>query len=228
MTNAAWPGSIDWHTPSGLLLQRLAAALPPDCPRIVTVFGSAPLQAQVAASLMSADVDLFSDEDGLEETVRRAGLDTGEPHIQVGSELNFQTSPRWKDRTRDVRIGNCTFRFPHPMDILIGKLVRLEEKDIRAFQVVYDRTGRPSEAELIAELQHAVDLFRPAFDEAQGASLADNCRRLWPLLYGRQLDPRAEIITPALQRRREGYGVDGTNYVGELREGLRDGGSGPA
>ena len=79
-----------------------------------------------------------------------------------------------------------------------AKLNRLDDKDVRAFEVVLAKTGHPTEAELIRELQLAVDLFRPSFDEEQGHDMANNCRRLWPLIFGREIDPRAEIIAPAL------------------------------
>ncbi len=84
--------------------------------------------------------------------------------------MNFRTSQRWKGRTQSGRIGNCTFIFPHPIDILIAKLNRLDDKDIRAFRAVIAKTGHPTEPELIKELQLAVDLFRPSFDEEQGTT----------------------------------------------------------
>jgi len=146
------------------------------------VFGSAPIQITVDSTLPSADVAVFSDFETLREAVEKAGLSQAKTtfYVQVSSELNFRTSPRWKDRTQSARIGNCTFVFPHPIDILIAKLNRLDEEDLRAFRAVLAKTGHPTEEELISELQMAVDLFRPSFDEEQGHDLANNCRRLWP------------------------------------------------
>ena len=51
--------------------------------------------------------------------------------------------------------------------------------------------------------------------------MANNCRRLWPLIYGREIDPRKEIIAPALQMRREGYGEPARDYKQELREAVQ-------
>ena len=220
----SWAGSIELETPAGQLLKKLVGALPKGREFTLTVFGSAPIQICVDSSLTSADVDIFSDAEEMQEFVNRAGLgqDRAEFYIQVSSELNFRTSPRWRTRTKAVRVDNCTLHFPHPIDILIAKLNRLDAKDLEAFRVVLRKTGHPTETELIHELQMSVDLFRPSFDEEQGHDLANNCRRLWPLIYGREIDPRAEIIAPALQKRREGYGEPTRDYKQELREGLGD------
>ena len=223
MVTGSWTTAIDLETPAGQALKKLAAVLPKERPFTITVFGSAPIQITVESSLLSADVDLFSDQEDLESFVVKAGMDRDHSdfYIQVSSELNFRTSPRWRGRTQSVTLVNCTFVFPHPIDILIAKLNRLEEKDLEAFRVVKKKTGHPTEAELIAELQMAVDLFRPSFDEEQGHDLVNNCRRLWPLLYGREIDPSKEIISPALAKRREGYGEPTRDYKQELREALK-------
>src|SRR5205807_4373843 len=112
----------------------------------------------------------FSDFEALREAVEKAGLSQEKTpfYIQVSHELNFRTSPRWKNRTQSARIGNCTFIFPHPIDILIAKLNRLDEKDLRAFRTVMAKTGHPTEGELTAEWQMAVNLFRSSFEEEKG------------------------------------------------------------
>ena len=218
----SWAGSIDLTTRAAELLRKLAAALPPDREFTITVFGSAPIQICVDSTLTSADVDVFSDFECLREIADQAGLgqDNAAFYIQVSSELNFRTSPRWKGRAQSTKIGHVTFVLPHPIDILMAKLNRLDDKDVRAFEVVRAKTGHPTEAELIKELQMAVDLFRPSFDEEQGHDVANNCRRLWPLIFGRELDPRAEIIAPALAIRKAGYGEPTRDYKQELRDAL--------
>lgn len=223
MATGSWTNAIDLETPAGEALKKLATQLPKDRPYRITLFGSAPIQMTIEPSLLSAVVDLFCDDDDLNEYVRAAGLDRDHSdfYIQVCSGLNFRTSPLWGTRTKSVTIGNCTFVIPHPIDILIARLNRLEEKDLLAFRTVIAKTGHPTEAELIDELQLAVDLFRPSFDEEQGHDMANNCRRLWPLIFGREIDPRAEIIAPALQKRREGYGEPARDYKQELREAAR-------
>src|SRR5436853_7917678 len=120
MAVASWTSVIDLQTPAGQLLHKLAAGLPQDRHFEITVFGSAPIQITVDPSLSSADVDVFSDFDELRQCVEKAGLDKDKVdfYVQVSSELNFRTSPRWKNRTQSARIGNCTFLLPHPIDIL--------------------------------------------------------------------------------------------------------------
>ncbi len=200
------------------MLKKLVAALPQDRTFSITVFGSAPIQILVDPKLLSADVDLFSDSDEIEHWVQQAGLAKGQAdfYIQVCSGLNFRTSPRWGTRTQSVVWGNCTFIFPHPIDILIAKLNRLEEKDLEAFRTVIRVTGHPTEKEMIAELQMAVDLFRPGFDEENASDLTNNTHRLWPLIFGREINVRSEIIAPALARRKAGYDLPTRDYKKEL------------
>ena len=197
----SWSDTVDWSTPAGVALKRLIDTLPKDRHFDMTLFGSAPLQITIDPNLLSADVDLFSDAEDLMEWVSRAGMAQNQSdfYIQVGSGLNFRASQHWGTRKKSVQLENCTLHFPHPIDILIAKLNRLDEKDIEAFRVVLRKTGHPTEAELIHELQMAVDLFRPSFDEERGHDMADNCRRLWPLIYGREIDARVEIIARAAE-----------------------------
>lgn len=219
-----WTQKIDLATPAGETLRKLAAVLPKTRSYRITLFGSAPLQLSIEPSLLSGDVDIFSDEESLAGIIERAGLGEKQyrPGFQVCSELNFRTSPRWQSRTRSAEIDDVTFIIPHPYDILIAKLNRLDEKDLNAFRAVIAKTGHPTEAELIQELQLAVDLFRPSFDEEQGHDMANNCRRLWPLIYGREIDPRREIISPALAIRKAGYGEPTRDYKQELRDALKE------
>jgi hypothetical protein len=130
---------------------------------------------------------------------------------------NFRTSPRWQERAFTTEIGNVTLILPHPIDILIGKMHRLAEKDLAAFRLVIDRTGHPTEDELRRELQFAVDLYRPNFDEEMVGDITSNTRVLWQELWGKQIDVRAEIIRPAIAARRAGYDMPQADYKAKLR-----------
>lgn len=210
-----WAGEIDWATPAGQLLQKFLAALPQDRRFHLTLYGSAPLQLTVDRQLLSGDVDLFSDDDeDLSALVAAAKLDKthGGLHLEPGFELSFRTSPRWRQRAKTVVLGNVTLTIPHPFDILIGKLDRLDPKDFKAFERILQLTGHPTAGELQRELQNAVDLFRPAFDEDSPNRYPENTRKLWRQLFGSEIDIRRDIIEPAVARRKQGYGESPPDY----------------
>jgi hypothetical protein len=210
-----WTGEIDWTAPAGRVLEQFLASLPADRPFRFTIYGSAPLQLTVDHQLLSADVDIFSDDDDdLSALVREANLDRthGGVYLEPGFELSFRTSPRWRQRARTVQRGRVTLTFPHPLDILIGKLDRLEAKDLKAFERVIQLTGHPSADELKVELQHAVDLFRPAFDDDSPNRYPENTRRLWRAIFDAEIDVRRDIIEPAIRRRRQSQAEPPSDY----------------
>lgn len=222
-----WAARIDWETSAGRTLRQLFAALPAEREWALTLFGSSPLQLALEPSFTSLDVDLFaSDWDGPHEAVGaaivRAGLSKEqreEGYVQLCVEGNFRTSPRWKDRAFHTQIGNVRLTLPHPIDILIAKLHRLAEKDLRAFQLVIERTGHPTEDELRGELQAAVDLYRPNFDEEMCGDITTNTRVLWLELWAKDINVRQEIIAPARARILAGYAPDlaRRDYRAELK-----------
>jgi hypothetical protein len=214
-----WTGTIDWNTPAGVLLEKFLATLPKDRPFHLTLYGSAPLQLTVDRQLMSGDVDLFSDDDeDLSALIKAANLDKahGGFYLEPGFELSFRTTTRWRQRAITIHRDNVTITIPHPIDILIGKLDRLDPKDLQAFKRVIELTGHPTAAELMVELQNAVDLFRPGFDEESPNRYPENTRRLWREIFHAEIEIHAEIIAPALVRRRQGYGDDTPDYKREL------------
>src|SRR5262245_56715287 len=110
-TNASdwWSGEINWETPAGRLHQRFFQSLPPERQFHFTLYGSAPLQLTLDRAWLSADVDLFSnDDEDLTERVRQAGLakDQAGFHLEPGFALSFRTSPRWPERAKTVERGN--------------------------------------------------------------------------------------------------------------------------
>ena len=204
-----WSGEIDWSTPAGELLRRFVDALPSGRHFEITVYGSAPLQLTLDRGLLSGDVDIFSkDDEDLNPLIAALHFDKehGGLHLEAGFELSFRTSPRWRTRAKVAALGKATLIIPHPIDILIGKIDRMEPKDFAAFERFMAITGHPTSDELKSELQNAVDLFRPGFDEESPNRYLENTERLWPVLFQVQINVRREIIGPAIARRKQGYG----------------------
>ena len=221
----SWTTGIDWSTPAGVALKALFAELPQDREFPITLFGSSPLQLALEPTFLSADVDMFSEADAVDSlnaAVKRAGLEKREErlYVQVCIEWNFRTSPRWKNRAYQTRVGNVLLTLPHPMDILIAKLHRLADKDLAAFRLVIEKTGHPSEDEMRRELQFALDLFRPNFDEEMIGDITTNTRVLWLELWGKDINVRQEIIAPAVALRNKGYlqHMASEDYRSRLRE----------
>jgi len=221
----SWPPSINWQTPAGQTLLELIEALPKDREWDLTLFGSSPLQLAIEPTFTSADIDLFAadeTQDEVESILASSGLGDKSRgiYIQLCVEWNFRTSPRWRGRAFTSQIGNVRLTLPHPIDILIAKLHRLEEKDLRAFRLVIERMGLPTEDEMRRELRAAVDLYRPNFDEEAIGDITANTRILWQELWGKEIDVREEIIAPALEARRKGYEPDlpKRDYKADLRE----------
>ena len=215
-TESWWDGKIDWQTPAGQILRRFLGLLPPERPFHIVLYGSAPLQMTVDPSLLSGDVDLFAEGDeDLSPVVRGHQLDKehrGVLYLEPGFELSFRTSPRWRARAKSFQFANVTLTLPHPLDILIGKLDRLAPKDVDAFKRVIKITGHPTPQEMQLELQNAVDLFRPGFDEESPGRFRANTEQLWREVFNAEIDVNREIIAPALARRKQGYGEPPPDY----------------
>jgi hypothetical protein len=207
-----WQPTLDWQTSAGQALQRVLTALPRDRDWFINVFGSAPLQMGLDPNFASADVDVFTRQDWREivlQAISAVGLDKSQSefYVQCVPENAFRTSQRWRDRAFVTERDGIAFRFAHPIDILIGKLNRLAEKDVRAFRLVIDKTGHPSDAELIAELRVAPELFSFATMPLFGGSGSfwANVEALWPQFFGRKIEVEKEILIPARDALREAY-----------------------
>lgn len=218
----AWHPTISWTSPAGKTLRTLVDEIKrsslANSPISITVFGSAPLQLGVDEGFLSADVDIFCNTD-LRNLIQSAGLGRGQNPIYVeqNDEIVFAASSSWRERAHSESFGQVTVTFPHPIDILVSKIARLEPKDLAAFRLVLQRTGHPTAPELIEALQRVVDVFRPNFDEENSGDPLTNTRTIWRELYDSEIDVRREIILPALARRRENYGLPAPHRA-HLRE----------
>jgi hypothetical protein len=197
--------NIDWNESDGRQLAALARALPSQ-PRLdITVFGSAPLQLMIERAFLWKDSGRYSPAQHWDFVTKLVGeidwvKDKWDFYIQVWDPRDFHSTFDWRDRAVKVERHGHLFRFVHPLDALVNKLQRLNEKDLEDFKVVIARTGHPTEAEFVKHLQNAVDLYRPKFDEetARGDMLL-NTRELWKILWNKEIDVRAAIIRPALE-----------------------------
>lgn len=203
--------NIEWLGKAGQRLNEFARRLPRQ-PRLeITVFGSAPLQLLIEPTFLSEDIDLFGHETTtgfLEQFIDENKWNKGatDLYIQVCDPLAFKSAIAWRSRAIEAERHGHLFVFVHPWDVLVSKLQRLEEKDLNAFHLVIEKTGHPTEEEFARHLQLAVDLYRPKFDEeSPRGDMLMNTRILWQTLWNREIDVRARIIRPALERAEREY-----------------------
>lgn len=197
-----WKPKVDWSCEAGKLLKKLFANIPKK-PAEITVFGSAALQLCLKRDFLSADVDFFSSTD-FNKLIQDLNLGKGQSefYLEQAPAKIFITSVDWHDRSLIEVVDGISVIFPHPIDILTSKVKRLDQKDLKAFFLVKELTGHPTEAEMIQFLQGVVDMYRPAFDEENsGGDPIVNTRRLWVEFFGKDIDVRKEIIRPALAER---------------------------
>jgi len=212
-----WRPTLNWETPAGRVLDRLVQALPADRPWKIILFGSAPLQLALDHTFLSGDVDIIPAID-VDDYCRQAGLLKGQTplYVEPCAVTAFTASADWTMRACEVERKHVIFILPHPIDILVSKIKRLEEKDLNAFRLVRAKTGHPTEPELLVALRRVVDIYRPSFDEETAGDPRHNTVVLWREIFGKGIDVFQEIIAPALALRRRDYG--GESYG--LREAL--------
>lgn len=208
-SNESWRPEINWQTPAGQVLDKLVDALPADRQWRIIVFGSSPLQLAIDPTFISADVDVIPSDD-IERFCRRAGLLEGQSRIYIESctPAAFTVSADWSNRAYEIQRRHVTLVLPHPIDILVAKIKRLDDKDLRAFHLVRNKLGHPTEEELIKALRRIVDIYRPSFDEESAGNPRHNTELLWRNLFGKTIDVSTDIIGPALAERRKNYGQE--------------------
>jgi hypothetical protein len=211
---------LNWDAPNGALLKKFIQELPQDRPLVLNVFGSTPLQMRLDPSFLSGDVDMFTSEDlSVHLDKMKLGKAHTTPYIELVPSTVFITNAGWRDRAAKEVFGNITVYIAGSLDVLVGKLKRLDPKDLAAFDLVKAKTGGPTEDELKRALRLVVDMYRPAFDEENpGGDPIANTRRLWMHLYGHDIDVRKEIIVPAIEVHKEAYGENAPDRRAILRE----------
>jgi len=218
--NESWHPQIDWETPAGQLLDLLVKALPEDRQWRIIIFGSSPLQLGIDSKFLSGDVDLIPLGE-IEPFCRKAGLLEGQRsvYVEICTAAAFSVSSDWMVRAFEVTLHHVTYILPHPLDILVSKIKRLEPKDLAAYRLVIEKTGHPTEDELREALQRVVDIYRPNFDEESAGDPWANTVRLWQEVFQKPIDVSKEIVGPALAERRKSYGgrsAGAKNALGRL------------
>jgi len=202
----------NWETPAGRLLRTLSEAVHNHGLRLerpILVFRSAPLQICLDPAFLSADGHIASA--GYREVIKglvdELGLskDKAAFYIEVVGEHVFRPGPKWRERAEATMLNGVTFLFPHPTDVLVAKLYRLEEKDLRAFNLVLVKSGHPTAEEMILELRDCFEKFRPELDGSK-SEFWKNVEKLWPLIYRSPIDVKSTILKPVLAELQEvGY-----------------------
>ena len=213
-----WRPVINWETPAGRVIDRLVEALPADRDWRIIIFGSSPLQLALDPTFLSGDVDIISSSE-VDDFCQRAGLLKGQTplYVEPCTAAAFTVSADWTMRACLVQRKHVTLVLPHPIDILVSKIKRLEEKDLNAFRLVRAKTGHPTEEELLLALRRVVDIYRPSFDEESAGNPRHNTQIVWRELFGKPIDVGEQIIAPALAERRRNYGGDGSGLNSALR-----------
>jgi hypothetical protein len=201
-SNEFWRPEINWQTPAGQLLEKLVDCLPADRPWRIIVFASSLSRVVVIAQY------------DLESFCRAAGLLEGQArhYVELCTAAAFTVSADLTNRACEIQRRHVAFVLPHPIDILVAKIKRLDEKDLRAFHLVRDKLGHPTEDEMINALRRVVDIYRPSFDEESGNNAQENTELLWRDLFGKAINVSTEIIAPALAERRKNYGQQNEGF----------------
>lgn len=200
-----WEPELKWDTEGGILLKKCIETLVtnlPSPPEELIIFGSVPLQMGVSPGFLSSDVDIATREE-IASVLNAKKMLKGQsaPYIEISEPDVFIASTDWQSRAHKEKLSGILLIFPHPIDILVSKVNRCENKDINAFLEVIQNTGHPTEEELKESLQRVVDIYRPTFDEEGGTDATLNTQTLWKSLFNKAINVRSEIIIPAMQRK---------------------------
>jgi hypothetical protein len=211
----------NWNTPAGQALQKLAKAISDrglNMSAPIVVFGSGPLQIFVDNNLLSGDVDVSAGKqiDEVKAIVEAIGYGKNQTKffIEVVPLYIFRAGQNWSGRARRIELHGVQFLFPQPIDILLGKLRRLDEKDLRAFDAVKAKLNRPTEEELIAELRDSWEVFQAHRDGTKSV-LWKNTETLWRHLFGKEIDIPKVILEPVFKQMEEALRTP--EYLEEMR-----------
>jgi hypothetical protein len=219
-----WPVEVDWESPAGRLLTKLGEIVTPDRRTPILLFGSAALQVTVAPTVLSEDTDIAPDvipygpnQDhfpkaydrmSLTQLIRDHGMGVRQSklYIQVNAFEAFDPGSSWGRRAMTLDRGNLRITIPHPLDILIAKLHRYEEKDLDAFRKVYALTGFPTPDDILTELRasprlfakrdHSLEHMPRQFPESK---ISESVPKLFREMWQMNISVKRDILAPTNQ-----------------------------
>jgi hypothetical protein len=217
-----WPPDLNWDSPTGTLLTRLGSAVPANRRTPIVLFGSGALQLTITPSVLSADAaiapDIIPFDPKLKDyphpmerheltalaNAHGLGPDQTRTYLHICATEAFQPGTKYLKRVVEVSRGNIHITIPHPIDILVAKLHRYDEKDQSDFKEVLRRTAFPTAEELLAELRANPRLFdkrdrsleqMPSqFGESK---ITENVPRVFRDLWELNVCVKRDIIAPA-------------------------------
>jgi hypothetical protein len=198
-----WSPIVDWTHPSAVLLRDFTKVISQDGDlreTPISVFGSSPIELGLGIALHSLDVDVEPDQFYVvaQKLAREARLTIGcgrSPYLQIVPPGVFRASRTWISRAEVVVLNGVSLRFAHPMDIIIGKLFRLEEKDYRGIDRIIQETGRPTRDDVHYYLTNYTDLFSTKSEDLK--RFCDNVEtfcayREWEMIQANEIRDRVQ------------------------------------
>lgn len=195
-----WSPKIDDTTPSGRLLLELTLkmSLEDDLRRTsIVVFGFSPLEFSLLLNVQSGDVDVTPDQFlyHLRNRVEEWKLNIEDPYVQVLPPTVFKPGKNYLLRACAIRVNQIQVILPHPMDLLFGKLHRLDEKDYRSVNALVESCQRPTAKDLHEYMQENPDIFEASPEQV--SKLAGNIETLYSYLSGEAIDVASQYIAPS-------------------------------
>jgi hypothetical protein len=113
----------------------------------------------------------------------------------------FKPGHQWASRCTEAQLGTVTYTFPAIIDVLIGKLHRVDEADFMGKDWASFHKIRPREDALLRELLQLPNDFAPRRvpKPLQKSIFHRNVELLWRRLYERRIDVRSELLQPMLE-----------------------------
>lgn len=201
-----WDPRIDCETPSGKLLHRLTATMSSqadikECGLLV--FGSSPWEFGAGLSVNSGDIDVTPDQfyPIFGAFLKDNQLLTGDPHVQLCPPGVFRPGQMWSSRAVHRVLNGIEISLPHPIDIIAGKLHRLDPKDYHGINLYLGATGRPTHQDVTKYARENPDWLLSGSELNQ--TLITNLEIFHVYLGGGRLDVENEIIGNIAQQYEE-------------------------